>query len=233
MSSNLRDIEFIHKLPKVKLVTNREDFILSFCKGKNVLDLGCVRSGMTKESFYKEDLLHLKLLKVARNVVGVDIDKEGIDFLTELGISNLICLDVQELEKLNLDIRFDIIIAGELIEHLDNPGLFLRGVSRFMRPDNTILIITVPNAFSLRHFLAVILRSIELVMQDHNFYFSYTNLYSLLERHGFQILELLPYYNIEATSNRFKHWCKAILSQSIHRISPWSAEGLVVVANRP
>ena len=37
-------------------------------------------------------------------------------------------------KRFDLNETFDVIIAGEMIEHLSNPGLFLKGIQRFMTP---------------------------------------------------------------------------------------------------
>jgi 2-polyprenyl-3-methyl-5-hydroxy-6-metoxy-1,4-benzoquinol methylase len=230
--NHLKGIDFVQKLPKVRLLDSRDDFILNQCKGKNVLDLGCVKSGLTVESFNKRDLLHLKIRKVAENVIGVDNDKEGIEFLVKQGTPNLICLDVQEIDKLQLYLPIDVIVAGEIIEHLANPGLCLKGILRFMKPNDTTLIVTVPNAFSFHSFLSVAIKRAELVMPDHNFYFSYRTLHSLLHRHGFRILKLQPYYDVRTPSSSVKRLIKGFLARTLYRICPWCAEGIIAVANK-
>jgi len=52
-----------------------------------------------------------------------------------------------KLENVAIEQKFDIIVCGELIEHIENPGLMLDGIKRFMN-DDRILIITTPNPCS-------------------------------------------------------------------------------------
>ena len=70
------------------------------------------------------------------NFHGLDFDQEGLDILKKNGIGNLYQGDLENLQAVKLDETFDVIIAGEMIEHLNNPGLFLNGIKRFMTPRN-------------------------------------------------------------------------------------------------
>lgn len=223
---------FIHILPKVKVVECREQFMLSCCKGKNVLDVGCVRSGVTENFFYKGELLHLKIREVAIKVVGIDIDKEGIDFLAKQGVSDLICWDVQEIDKLKLDIPVDVIVAGEILEHLENPGLFLKSVSDFMDKDRGVLVISVPNAFSLRSFFSVLVKKRELVRSDHNCYFSYITIRNLLRHYNLNIIDTYAYSEISKELSPFKKFIKKFFNYTVFKLSPFSAEGLIIVASK-
>lgn len=116
----------LFKVPKVNIVKGRIEFVLEKCKDKKVLHLGCVDEGLTIERFKKDQLMHLKLMKVAKEVIGIDVSKEGIKFLQEEGINNIIYGDVEHLDSIKKlqEEKFDIILASEILEHLNNPGLF-------------------------------------------------------------------------------------------------------------
>lgn len=228
----MRDIDFIHKLPGIKLVESREELILSYCKGKTVLDLGCLGSALTVQSLHKGDLLHLKSRQVASNVVGVDIDKNGINFLTDQGIPNLVRLDVQEIDKLKLDIPINVILAGEILEHLENPGLFLKSISKLMSRNESILIITVPNAFSLRNFFSVLVNRKEMVRSDHKYYFSYVTIKCLLNRYNLRVIGCYAYSNLRRELTPLKKSMKKLLNRTVLRFSPFLAEGLIVIAGK-
>ncbi|MBO0181221.1 hypothetical protein J0682_30075, partial [Vibrio parahaemolyticus] len=74
---------------------------------------------------------------------------------------------------------FDVIVAGEIIEHLNNPGLFLSGVRRFMHRDSKLVITTI-NAYCAMRFFVYALRGRrginEFVHPDHVAYYSYSTL---------------------------------------------------------
>lgn len=130
-----------------KIVRNREEIILKLCRGKDVLDIGCVGSG---EPIGK---LHKLIAKVAQSVLGLDINCNGVKILQRQGY-NVICGDA---ENFMISKQFDIIIGGELIEHLSNPGLFLKNAYKHLRPGG-LLILTTPNAFSLRILIEMIFK---------------------------------------------------------------------------
>lgn len=179
--------------------------------------------------------LHQKLLRVARRVTGVDADKDALECLGQQGIRNLICADVQMPQALDIPEiprPIDVIVAGEILEHLPNPGLCLANIARLMNNGNTILLITVPNAFSFRNFFSVLSRNKEKVRADHNYYFSYTTLKSLLATYGFSIDDVYTYSNLRDGQNSLKKIVKRIVNNTIIRHSPFIAEGLIVVAGR-
>ena len=55
-------------------------------------------------------------------------------------------------ENFSLGKKFDVVFAGELIEHLSNPGLFLRCAKRHLR-ENGKLVLTTPNARHPLHWI--------------------------------------------------------------------------------
>lgn len=225
-------INFTQNLPKIKLVYDRASLIVDYCKNKNVLHLGCVESGATSESFRNNSLLHLKIMGVAKKVIGMDIDQEGLNYLGSHGIPDIIYGDAQNLDNFSFDTPIDIIVAGEILEHLPNPGLFLNGIHRFISKNNhdIVLLITVPNAFSIIHFMSLFLNKKELIMPDHNFYFSYSTLKTLLERNEFQLTDFYTYSNLEKNRNPLKRIIKGIFNKTIFRFSPQIAQGLIAVA---
>ncbi len=61
------------------------DFMTSYCRGKDVLDLGCV---MHNPEWYKSRFwLHKALAKVASSIEGMDLYEEGVEFLRQKGMS--------------------------------------------------------------------------------------------------------------------------------------------------
>lgn len=66
--------------------------------------------------------------------------------------TNAIAGNVERLEEVKISGQFGLIVAGDIIEHLSNPGLMLDGVKRFCAPQTT-LAISMPNAFGLPGFV--------------------------------------------------------------------------------
>src|SRR5579863_1300913 len=124
------------------MLHQRTDVILKWVKGPSVLDVGC--TGHTLE-IGSPGWLHGRLREQFPSVVGIDISAENIDSLKKHGFNNLY---VQSAESFRLAEKFDTIVAGELIEHLANPGLFLRQARAHLKATGR-LVLTTPHPFSL------------------------------------------------------------------------------------
>jgi SAM-dependent methyltransferase len=169
----------------------KEDFILKISPGMTVLHLGCVGftdlDGEERVRSAKQSL-HWKLSQCA-DVVGVDRSGHVVEELRRFAIfDNVVCGDVERLDDLAIDQKFDIVVAGDIIEHLSNPGRMLDGIQRFCTVD-TRIVITTPNAFGapnfLRHSAGKFREGAEHVMS-----FNEQNLTTLLRRHGYTVSEL-------------------------------------------
>ena len=85
------------------------------------------------------------------NCIGVDLDGDTVVELTEHGVfDNLVEGDVEKLTELELSgERFDLVVAGDIIEHLSNPGLMLEGMKGLMKPNGKLLVSTrIPSVAS-------------------------------------------------------------------------------------
>lgn len=104
-----------------------------------ILDIGCVRHS---ESRREVGNLHEFLSKSYPDskIVGIDILKEEIYRMKKQGY-NVIVADA---ETMDLDQKFDTIVAGEVIEHLANPGMFLQRAASHLSKNGKIIIST-PN----------------------------------------------------------------------------------------
>lgn len=114
---------------------------------RSVLDVGCVdarpqRDGSAARIQRKPNLLHKRLKELNPELVGVDFDAEGVSVLNAMGF-NVVQADV---ETMQLGRRFDTIVAGEIIEHLLNPGRALRNLREHLKDDG-VLILSTPNPF--------------------------------------------------------------------------------------
>jgi len=109
--------------------------------GRRVLDLGCRYGALTRA--YAE----------GNDVVGVDVDRDALAEAAKLGIET-VWADVEEPLPFP-DESFDVVVAGELIEHLRDPARLVGEVRRVLRPGGTFAG-SVPNFFRLRNRLAML-----------------------------------------------------------------------------
>ena len=150
--------------------------------GSKILDLGCVQHSVKNAS--NDDWVHGKLYDIGDKVIGLDYQKEAVEQLRDRGY-NVISGDA---ENLDLDERFDVIIAGELIEHLSNVGRFLDGVREHLRPDGE-LILTTPNPWAFHRFKQALFGSVY-CNEEHTCWFDERTLRQVTDRHGFEITQL-------------------------------------------
>ncbi len=180
----------------------KHEAILSRCQGKRVLHLGCVGNN-DYNSEHKvaasPSTLHVKLSSVA-NVTGVDISGDAVEEYRKSGICNNILVgDVEKLGELHLSPEFDLVVVGDLIEHLSSPGLMLDGVRALCRKD-TRVILTTPHAFGLAPFLRHLTGNFREGLQ-HVMTFNEQNLTHLVQRHGFKVEDSGTCYQNESAND--------------------------------
>ena len=145
---------------------------------KKILDLGCAAGSFPKVAE-----------KMGFNVVGVEPNRYLCDFgKREYG------LDLRQgtLHEQNfLDGEFNIVSMFDVIEHLDKPGYVLDEIKRILHSDGQ-LIVNYPEYDSWpRKLLGA---KWPFFLSVHLFYFSPKSIQQILERHGFLVLRLEPYY---------------------------------------
>lgn len=214
-------------------LVQRVDFIKAVCKGQKVLHLGCTNYPYTEESIENKMLLHFELEKIASEIYGFDFDQRGLDILEQHGSKNLFRVDLEQLDQVALDEKFDVIVGGEMIEHLSNPGLFLTGIKRFMS-DDTRLVLTTINAYCALRFMMYGLRGRggknEPVHPDHVSYYSFRTLNLILERQDLKLKEFY-FYDIGEEHRPFNRWFYNVFNDICVRISPQLSDGIIAVAS--
>ena len=212
-------------------LVQRVDFIKQQCAGKKVLHLGCANYPYTQHSIDNDMLLHRDLEKTASRVYGFDFDQPGLDILAENGSSDLYQADLERLDEVDLAETFDVIVAGEMIEHLNNPGLFLNGIQRFMSADTRLLLTTI-NAYCGMRFLWYGLRGRgglqEPVHPDHVAYYSYSTLSLLVKRHGLTV-ETFLFYDIGKEHRPHNKWYLNAANDLFTSIASQWADGIIAV----
>jgi len=110
-----------------------------------ILDVGCVRHDRSRRAYGN---LHAQLHVEypAAEIVGIDIDSPETHRMQSPGY-DIRCVDCQEMY---LDGSFDAIVAGEVIEHLPNPGQFLKRAEEHLRPSGRIIVST-PNPAAISY----------------------------------------------------------------------------------
>ncbi len=106
--------------------------------GRTVLDLGCRYGALTRS--YVE----------GNTVTGVDVDRDALAEAAKLGIETHWADAEQPLPF--ADASFDVVVAGERLEHVRDAGAVVSEARRLLRPGGTF-VGSVPNAFRLKNRL--------------------------------------------------------------------------------
>ena len=148
---------------------------------RTVLDLGCVCHDLEQTAV---PWLHGFLCERNGRVVGVDILSAEVTRMQQQGYETI----AADVETMDLGERFDLIAAGDLIEHLDNPGRFLDRAAAHLKPDG-LLLLTTPNPITYVRFMRVFLKGSAGANKQHTCWFTGKVLSQLAERHGFEVAE--------------------------------------------
>lgn len=123
-------------------VLDRVAHLASLAEGKRVLDVGVVDHTSESESTKGSAWLHRAVASAAADCVGIDILHDEVKKLRELGYN----VQIADATAAQFDQPFDVIIAGEVIEHLGNPGGLLEMAKRNLAVDG-VFVITTPNPY--------------------------------------------------------------------------------------
>jgi SAM-dependent methyltransferase len=182
-------------------------WINQFIKGKSVLDLGCVDE--QEDAFKKDNWLHKNIKEHAEVCVGIDSNEIAIEKLRLLGY-HIYTGDVQNFD---LKRKFDVIVAADILEHLDDFKGFFRCVHNALI-ENGLLIITTPNPWFFLRFVRAIIKGDPGCNLDHVAWFCQGTLRELLRRNGFTI-ETIDYGSSEKIFYNFEKFRKLLFHTSI------------------
>jgi hypothetical protein len=185
--------------------------------------------------------LHAHLATTAKSLIGLDTDEAGVNAARDSGFTahTVDCRDSAAVKALPIE-PADLVIAGEVIEHLDAPGPFLDAVGSLVSIDGA-LALTTPNASGLFNALGA-LAGLEVNHPDHVVLFSCQTLTALLERHGWSVSMVRTYISIikPSTERSVRARLLQTAGATLRRFEmiaarlgrPFAADGLIVVARR-
>ena len=138
--SNAR-IKFI--IQNVSRILNKDKTDINLLDGINCIDIGC-GGGILSE----------KLNRLGAKVTGIDASQSSIEVAKEHSIKsrlkiNYKCISTSELiesEKGKVINKFDLVVASEVIEHVNNRKSFLSDISNLCRPGGLVVFTTINNS---------------------------------------------------------------------------------------
>jgi 2-polyprenyl-3-methyl-5-hydroxy-6-metoxy-1,4-benzoquinol methylase len=168
--------------PRIKIMVNIVNSLN--LDNKNILDIGCY------------DGTFLSLIRNKNNdFYGIEASEYGIKEAIKKGVKmkNFYFNDIDKI-PFKSDF-FNLIIAGEIIEHIYDTDFFLKEIFRLLKKDGFLLIST-PNIASLGRRIMLLFGLNPIIeispnQQDssgHIRYFTFRALEEILAKHGFKIL---------------------------------------------
>lgn len=227
-------LSMLHRLPSARVV-DRLEHLTALGDGQRVVHIGFVDAGYQEMQTNSGTWLHARLAKVTTSLVGIDVDGQGVETARAEGFEAYTadCREPAEVTGLGLE-PADLVIAGEVIEHLDAPGAFLDAMTALVRPGGR-LVLTTPNASGLGNTVAA-LGGYEINHPDHVTLFSCVTLSTLLGRHGWDVVSTATYVPVLkpiagrvllAAGGRAMLW----FERTAARLgAPFVADGLIVEA---
>jgi|TARA_B110000114_G_C15051225_1_gene381336 2-polyprenyl-3-methyl-5-hydroxy-6-metoxy-1,4-benzoquinol methylase len=183
-----------HKLPSSAKRVLRKKFVIDKIIDKNVLHVGCTGGlldelsiNQYKKEFIKENDTHYKFSKVAKEISGLDISPDKIEFYKNNNMPGKYYVSDITDKNFSHENKYDVIIFTNIIEHLDNVGQALTNLKKMLKK-NGELIITTNNAYDIKAFLKMLFYY-ESVHDEHTAYYSYLTLKRVLKMNGFSISE--------------------------------------------
>ena len=226
--SNVR-VEFIKR--NAKRIIDQKQSDIKLLKGLNCLDVGC-GGGILSEP----------LKRLGAIVTGIDASDKAIEIAKEHSLKsrldiNYKCTTTSELidsKRENFISKFDIVIASEVIEHVNERGKFLSDISKLSRPGGLIIFTTINKSFlgvTLgKYFAEHVLKVVPKNTHDHKKFISPNNLAYEAEKNNIILDDFtgfMPTFNMRNILN--KEFGNFMLSSSLE--VNYGAAGLNLKSN--
>lgn len=162
-------------------------FILPLMAGRRVLDIGSINHSFFGTAARRRHSSFFRIETVASYVLGIDAAAPQVALAREHGHNIL----HRNAETFVAKEAFDVVHAGDLIEHLSNPGLFLECSHKNLEPGGLLILIT-PNTYSLSSAWDALIHFTNdpPVNIQHTCYHSPTTLNQLVFRYGFELVSM-------------------------------------------
>ena len=218
---------------RIQKPVDRLSYVSQLCKDRRVLDIGCYDETAIKSKKDNGYWLHGLISKEAKKVIGIDSSDLIKSEIKTGPRSKIIKKDLYDLDKYFASAnKVDVIVAGELIEHIPDVSKFLQ-LLKELYPGKTLLL-TTPNATSLTNVLLAFFDR-ESSHKDHIQIFSYKTLYSLFLKNGLKKFKIIPYHvrftEMYFQSSKFKRFFIGLAENTINffeNIFPLLSGGYVV-----
>jgi len=197
---------------------DRLSFLEELVKGKKTIHLGCCdHLSLIEEKKSKDLWLHARLCRHSQKCIGIDLNNEGIEFLkNKLGYEDVFYLDITQPNKNIIhSSKWDYMILGEILEHVDNPCDFLYKINENYAGYVDSLVISVPNALSWQNIKYTFLNK-EFINSDHRYWFTPYTLAKIVTLADMKV-ENFGFVNLFQMNNT-NHFINLLISKNFLKI---------------
>jgi len=209
---------------------DKDDLILQLCDGRSVLDLGCIDHSAETALALGDRWLHRRISAVADSVVGLDMLGDDAAELNQLGYDIM----VADAASFDLGRTFDVVVAGDLIEHLSNIGHFLECIDRHVTFDS-VIVVTTPNPFNVEQITQAIFNHRTMVNTEHVVQIDPRAMFETVRRSPLEIIDFRwvdTRFHFELTGGRVARRVVNPLTRALMRRRPLIRRDYAVVLRR-
>ena len=144
-----------------------------------------------------QNLVYLKESGKAENVVGIDIMEIRDSHQQSPLIDSFFVCDIERTPIKLVPASFDILLCGDILEHLNDPWGTLRHLNSFLK-SSALLILSIPNFREIKNLYTIIVKGdfnyqpSGILDKTHLRFFCKKNIIQLVKSSGFEILEISP-----------------------------------------
>lgn len=154
-------------------ISNKIEIVRNLVVGKKVLDVGCVGQAVNYEN---SNWIHNVVKNTSKELLGVDINEEGIKVLNDLGYDVITPNELRE-----RDLLFDVILMLDVIEHVENPLDLIEFYKDYLCETGQIVIST-PNAHRSIDIIKIFISDSYGLNEDHVCWYCPRTLKALIDR---------------------------------------------------
>jgi hypothetical protein len=201
---------------------DRLAYLTHLAQDRSVIHMGCVdHMPLIAGKIANDTWLHGRLARVAKRCLGVDTAYDGVAHMVDvLGYADVVCADVVKSVVPEIESQaWDLMIMGELLEHIDDPVQFLSAIRGRYAARISHLIITVPNAYEWVNIRQAF-RGREFINTDHRYWFTPYTLAKVATRAGFRVEDFQFCDSVPPTPKRLLGRARRALIEPVRRRFP-------------
>ena len=183
----------LHKFNPIRIKYIKENIINTFkikdelkpFKNLNILDIGC-GGGLLSEP----------ISRLGANVIGIDASKNNIEIAKIHAKKNNLKIKYlcNSPENYKTEIKFDVILNMEIIEHVDNVDIFLKSCSKLLKKNGIMFVATLNKTLKSYLFAIIgaeyILRWLPIGTHDWEKFIKPEELIESLKKYNLQLKNL-------------------------------------------